>query len=61
MPASRITDIVGASTLTDDEIQQLIEVLLQKSNANSEWEAVSEVIDTIVVVVISGSLSGHPM
>ena len=41
LPASRITDIVGASTLTDEEIQWLIGLLLEKSKANSEWEAVS--------------------
>lgn len=41
LPASRIEDIVTASSLTDEEIQPLIELLLEKSNANSEWEAVS--------------------
>lgn len=41
--ASRITEILGASSLTDEEIQQLIELLLEKSNANSEWEAVSTI------------------
>lgn len=41
LPASRINDIVGASSLSDEEIQRLIELLLEKSNANSEWEAVS--------------------
>lgn len=40
--ASRITDIVGGSSLTDEEIQRLIELLLEKSNANAEWEGVSE-------------------
>ena len=42
LPASRITDIVGASSLSDEEIQRLIELLLEKSNANAEWEGVSE-------------------
>ncbi len=41
MPASRITDILDASSLSDGEIQRLIELLLEKSNANEEWEAVS--------------------
>lgn len=41
LPASRISAIVGASSLTDEEIQWLIGQLLEKSKANSEWEAVS--------------------
>ncbi len=41
LPVSRITEIVGASPLTDDDIQQLVSVLLEKMNTNSEWEAVS--------------------
>ena len=38
---SRITDILEASSLSDGEIQRLIELLLEKSNANEEWEGVS--------------------
>lgn len=41
LPAARIADIVSASSLTDEEIEPLIELLLEKSNTNSEWEAVS--------------------
>lgn len=41
LPAARIVDIVNASSLSDEEIEPLIELLLAKSNANSEWEAVS--------------------
>ena len=41
MPVSRITEILGASSLTDEEIEALIGLLLEKSNMNSEWEAVS--------------------
>lgn len=39
LPAARIVDIVSASSLTDEEIEPLIELLLEKSNANLEWEA----------------------
>lgn len=42
LPASRISEIVGASSLSDDDIQQLIEQLLEKMNANAEWQAVSD-------------------
>jgi len=38
---SRITGILEASSLSDGEIQRLIELLLEKSNANEEWEGVS--------------------
>lgn len=43
LSVTRITEIVGASPLTDDDIQQLLSVLLEKMNTNSEWEAVSGV------------------
>lgn len=38
---SHISEILGTSSLSDEEIQQLIEQLLEKMNANAEWEAVS--------------------
>lgn len=41
LPASRILEIVGASPLSDDDIQQLIEQLLEKRNTNAEWQEVS--------------------
>jgi len=41
MPVTRISEIVSASPLSDDDIQQLVSVLLEKMNTNSEWEAVS--------------------
>ena len=39
---SHISEILSASPLSDEEIQRLIELLLEKSNDNSEWEAVSD-------------------
>ena len=39
MPASRISAVVDVSSLSDDDIQQLIEQLMGKLNANSEWQA----------------------
>lgn len=44
LPASRIVDIVTASSLSDDDIQQLIDQLLEKMNTNAEWQAVSSLI-----------------
>lgn len=44
LPASRILEIVGASPLSDDDIQQLIEQLLEKRNTNAEWQEVSGAI-----------------
>lgn len=41
LPVSRITEIVSASSLSDDDIQQLMSTLLEQMNTNSEWEAVS--------------------
>lgn len=38
---SHVTEILAASSLSDEEIQRLIELLLEKSNTNNEWEAVS--------------------
>ena len=39
LPASRISDILGASSLSDEDIQQLIQELFEKMNANTEWQA----------------------
>ena len=39
LPASRISDILGASSLSDEDIQQLIQELFDKMNANAEWQA----------------------
>lgn len=41
LPAARIADIVTASSLSDDDIQQLIDRLLDKMNTNAEWQGVS--------------------
>lgn len=41
LPAARIADIVTASSLSDDDIQQLIDQLLDKMNTNAEWQGVS--------------------
>ena len=41
LPASRIFDIVNSSSLSDDDIQHLIDQLLQMMNANAEWRGVS--------------------
>jgi chromosome segregation ATPase len=38
IPASRISDIVSASQLSDDEIQHLIDKLLEMQDANAEWK-----------------------
>ena len=43
LPASRISAIVDVSLLTDDDIQQLIEQLMAKLDANSEWQGVGRV------------------
>lgn len=40
LPASRISDIVSVSSLSDEDIQQLMDVLLEKMNTNAEWQAV---------------------
>ena len=42
LPASRISDIVMASSLSDEDIQQLMDVLLEKMNTNAEWQEVSD-------------------
>ena len=42
LPASRISDIVIASSLSDEDIQQLMDVLLEKMNTNAEWQAVGD-------------------
>ncbi|CAI8028655.1 hypothetical protein GBAR_LOCUS16316 [Geodia barretti] len=38
MPASRISDVVSASTLSNEEIQHLIDKLLEMQDANAEWK-----------------------
>ncbi len=52
LPASRIADIVSASPLSDDDIQQLVSALLEKMNTNSEWEAVRERVCVCVCVCV---------
>ena len=42
LPASRISDIVISSSLSDEDIQQLMDVLLEKMNTNAEWQAVGD-------------------
>ena len=42
LPASRISDIVSVSSLSDEDIQQLMDVLLEKMNTNAEWQAVGD-------------------
>ncbi len=42
LPASRISDIVTSSSLSDEDIQQLMDVLLEKMNTNAEWQAVGD-------------------
>ena len=44
LSASRISDIVTASSLTDEEIQNLIDKLLEMMEANAEWKGVSKYI-----------------
>ena len=52
LPASRILEIVGASPLSDDDIQQLIEQLLEKRNTNAEWQEVSRRTGAILKPVV---------
>ncbi len=40
LSVTRIAEIVSASPLSDDDIQQLVSALLEKMNTNAEWEAV---------------------
>ena len=42
LPASRISDIVVSSSLSDEDIQQLMDVLLEKMNTNAEWQEVGD-------------------
>ena len=42
MPVSKISEIVGASPLSDDDVQELIEQLLEKMTMNAEWQGVSQ-------------------
>ena len=42
LPASRIAEILTASLLSDEDIELLMGKLLEKQEANVEWEAVRE-------------------
>lgn len=40
LPASKISEILTASVLTDADVELLMEKLLEKQEANQEWDTV---------------------
>ena len=41
LPISRLADIVSASSMSDEDIQVLLELLFDKLGTNAEWEDAS--------------------
>lgn len=41
LPVSRISEILIASPLSDEDVEMLMGKLLEKQESNMEWEAVS--------------------